>query len=98
MTFVRTVHRTKFMTNKSPWRSLYLSARLFLAMAIVIATAGHSPAAIPPIERILPADTLFVVAVPDMDKMRDLKKTTAQTRFWNDPAMQPFTDHFMAKW
>ena len=86
------------MTNNFPGRSTPKPGRALLAIAFLIATVWWSHAAIPPLERILPADTLFVVAVPDMDKMRELKKTTAQTRFWNDPAMKPFTDHFIASW
>jgi len=86
------------MMNIFPGRFASKPGRFRLAVAILVALVWQCPAAIPPLDRILPADTLFVAAVPDMDRMRDFKKASAQTRFWNDPAMKPFTDHFVAGW
>jgi hypothetical protein len=63
---------------------------LFLALT--------SAATIPSPEKLLPQDTLIVVTVPDFAKMRELWKHCPQTRLWNDPAMKPFKDKFLARW
>ncbi|HLP77415.1 MAG TPA: hypothetical protein VK327_10920 [Candidatus Paceibacterota bacterium] len=54
-------------------------------------------AAIPAPEKLLPDDTLVVVTAPDFAKFRDIYKASPQTQLWNDPAMKPFKDHFLAK-
>ena len=61
-------------------------------------TAAPLDAAIPPVEQLLPADTLFVFAVPDFAKLRLVYQKSSYGRFWNDPAMKPFHDGFVAKW
>jgi len=55
-------------------------------------------AAIPPAESLLPADTLLLLTVPDFSKMREAARLSPQWLFWNDPAMKPFHDKFMAGW
>jgi hypothetical protein len=55
-------------------------------------------AAIPPAENLLPADTLLFITVPDFSTLRAAGKQSPQWLFWNDPAMKPFHDKFMAKW
>ncbi len=55
-------------------------------------------AAIPPVENLLPADTLFVVTVPDSSTLRTSMHQSPQFLLWNDPAMKPFHDKFMGKW
>ena len=55
-------------------------------------------AAIPPAEGLLPADTLLLLTVPDFAKLREATHQMPQWLFWNDPAMKPFHDRFMAKW
>jgi len=55
-------------------------------------------AAIPPVEQILPADTLFVFAIPDCSKMRAIYQQSPYTQLWNDPAMKPFREKFLLKW
>jgi hypothetical protein len=72
------------------------AAGIFLATFFVFSTALH--AAIPPAENLLPADTLFLVTVPDCTAMRAGLRQSPQWLFWNDPAMKPFHDKFMAKW
>lgn len=57
-----------------------------------------SAAAVPPAEKLLPDDTLFVVTAPDFPKLRDILKASPQNQFWNDPAMKPFRDNFFSKW
>ena len=71
--------------------SLALCAAFF---ALVLS----SGAAIPSAERLLPDDTLLVVTVPDVAKMREIYKASPQRQFWNDAAMKPFRDKFISKW
>lgn len=54
-------------------------------------------AVVPPAEKLLPDDTLFVVTVPDFTKMREIYRTSPQTQLWNDPAMRPFKEKFLEK-
>ena len=72
---------------------------IFLAAfaATLIFTASLR-AAIPPAENLLPADTLFLVTAPDCAALRAALHRSPQALLWNDPAMKPFHDKFMAKW
>jgi hypothetical protein len=54
-------------------------------------------AVVPPVEKLLPDDTLFLLTTPDFSKLRETYHTSPQTQFWNDPAMKPFKDKFMSK-
>src|SRR5262245_38159583 len=55
-------------------------------------------AAVPPPEKLLPPDTLFVVSAPDWTKLREVYKKSPQSQFWDDPAMKPFREKFQKKW
>ena len=71
--------------------------RLITAAALLtIATCVR--AAIPPAENLLPADTLFVMTAPDFNAARAAARQSPGWLFWNDPAMKPFHDKFMARW
>jgi hypothetical protein len=72
---------------------------IFLA-AIIASLAFPNPvrAAIPAAEQLLPSDTLALFAVPDFTALRAAGKTSPGWLFWNDSAMKPFHDKFMAKW
>jgi hypothetical protein len=69
----------------------------FAAIAIFFTTASLIRAAIPPAENLLPADTFVFFTVPDANALRAASKVSPQLLFWNDPAMKPFHDKFMAK-
>lgn len=71
------------------WR--LLSLPLFLLLALT------ASGAIPPVEKLLPDDTLFLVTTPDYSKLREIYRTSPQTQFWKDPAMKPFKDNFVSK-
>jgi hypothetical protein len=72
---------------------------LFLAAFVASLTLANSlRAAIPPAEKLLPADTLALFAIPDFTALRAASKVSPGWLFWNDPAMKPFHDKFMAKW
>jgi len=68
------------------------------ALAVLLSLAPPVRAAIPPAESLLPSDTLLLVTAPDFSKLRDDARQSPQWLFWNDPAMKPFHDKFMAKW
>ncbi len=71
---------------------------LFLAaVATSLAFANSSRAAIPAAENLLPADTFVFFTIPDTDALRAASKVSPQLMFWNDPAMKPFHDKFVAK-
>ncbi len=68
------------------------------SLAALLALAAPAGAAIPPAEKLLPSDTLLVITLPDFGKVRDAARQSPQGRLWNDPAMKPFHDKFMAQW
>jgi hypothetical protein len=67
------------------------------AVVLFLAAANLVHASIPPAEDLLPADTLAFFTVPDCTAFRAIAKTAPEIMFWNDPAMKPFHDKFMAK-
>jgi hypothetical protein len=67
------------------------------AFALLTYLALTASAVVPPVEKLLPDDTLCVVTIPDFTKMREIYRTSPQTQFWNDPAMKPFKERFLAK-
>jgi hypothetical protein len=71
--------------------------RLFAA-ASLLTIAASVRAAVPPAEKLLPADTLLLATAPDFAAVRAAARQSPGWRFWNDPAMKPFHDKFMAKW
>src|SRR5450432_1525584 len=70
---------------------------LLAAFAASLIFASSLRAAIPPAEKLLPSDTLFVVTVPDSAGLRTALHQSPQFLLWNDPAMKPFHDKFMSK-
>ena len=67
-------------------------AALFLACAVT-ATAAPTP----PPDKLLPADTLAVLTLPDYASVRKASQQNPARQLWDDPAMKPFKDKFMAK-
>ncbi len=65
---------------------------------LVLATTAVVHAAIPPAEKLLPADTLVLLDVPDCAALRAASHQSPQWLFWKDPAMKPFRDKFIGKW
>ena len=76
----------------NPIRSL---ASLFVALVLVLALPA--PAAVPPAEKLLPADTLVVLTVPDWDQTTAAAKDFSLAQLWRDPAMKPFADKLEGK-
>jgi len=69
-----------------------------LTFSFVVLGALGTFAAVPPPEKLLPPDTLFVVSAPDWTKLREVYKKSPQCQFWDDPAMKPFREKFQKKW
>lgn len=71
---------------------------LFIIFALAALSALAAPAVIPSAEKLLPVDTFLVITIPDCGKMRGIFSNSGPNRFWNDPAMKPFREKFLAKW
>jgi hypothetical protein len=71
---------------------------LLAAFTASLTFTAALPAAIPPAEGLLPADTLFVLTAPDCKTLRTAMNQSPQWMLWSDPAMKPFHDKFMGKW
>ena len=56
---------------------------------------GH--AAVPPPEKLLPAETLGVITMPDCAKARAAYDANAGSRLLRDPALKPFKDKLINK-
>lgn len=77
------------MKLNQSFASLFASAALALALP--------TSAAVPPAEKLLPADTLAVLTIPDWDKSAAAAKDFSLAQFWRDPAMKPFAEKFERK-
>lgn len=69
-----------------------------LAVAAFFLATLRLPAAIPPAEQLLPADTLAFLAVPDCAAARAAAKSSPNWMFWGDQSMRPFRDKLVGKW
>ena len=74
------------------------NALFFTAVLTSFATVPVGGWAAPPPENLLPSDTLMLATVPDFAALRTAAKQSPGWLFWNDPAMKPFHDKFMAAW
>jgi hypothetical protein len=70
-------------------RCLWLPALLLCARAAV---AAERPA-----QKLLPKDTVMVVAVPDAGKALEVLTNSAMGQLWRDPVVKAFKDKFNAK-
>ena len=88
---------TNIMKNKSV-RLLIRNICLFSISGLLIFAPMMAGAVIPPAERLLPADTLFVVSVPDSAHFLESCSNAPLGQLINDPAMKPFRDKFLEAW
>ncbi len=65
--------------------------------ALLLSVTSSIHAAVPPPEKLLPADTLGVFTVPDCAKARTAYEANASSQLWRDPAMKPFAEKLMSK-
>jgi hypothetical protein len=70
-----------------------MKSRLFLFLLVPLLVRG----AVPPAEKLLPADTLVVATVPDMAKARGAFTDASLVRLWLDPELRPFREKFLDK-
>jgi hypothetical protein len=84
-----------YQTTTITRRVARLETLIVAALALV---AGRVGAVVPPAEKLLPPDTLFVLSSPDWGKLREVYRKSPQSQFWDDPAMKPFREKFRAKW
>ena len=71
--------------------------RSLASLYVALALALPAFAAVPPAEKLLPADTLAVVTVPDWDQAAAAAKDFSLAQLWRDPAMKPFVEKFDRK-
>ena len=71
--------------------------RNFNLFALLMSLSSATHAAVPPPEKLLPADTLGVITVPDYAKARTAYEANASRQLWRDPAMKPFTEKLVNK-
>jgi hypothetical protein len=71
--------------------------RLFVGLLVAFGLALPLAAAVPPAEKLLPADTLAVLTIPDWDKTAAAAKDFSLAQLWRDPAMKPFAEKFERK-
>jgi hypothetical protein len=66
---------------------------------LTLLLTGHLAvaASVPPAEKLLPADTLGVVTIPDYGKSRTAFSQSSMLRFWNDASMKGFREKFVEK-
>jgi hypothetical protein len=68
--------------------------KTFAWLACCSITAG---AAVPPPEKLLPAETLGVITVPDWAKAKAVYDANPGNQLWRDPALKPFRDKLVNK-
>jgi hypothetical protein len=67
-------------------------------LLLVLFFAAHASfAALPPAERLLPADTLAFLTVPDWSKAQTNFSNSSLGQLWADPSMKAFKDKFWEK-
>jgi hypothetical protein len=80
--------------RRNIWPALVSGYAPVLLAGFLALTAS---AAVPSVEKLLPDDTLFMMTTPDYAKARAAYHSSSQTQLWDDPAMKPFKEKFMAK-
>ena len=73
-----------------------LTITRFLPLCVLFA-AWSGAATVPPAEKLLPADTLAFLTVPDSNLARTNFSNSALGQLWNDPSMKAFKEKFLEK-
>jgi len=72
--------------------------KTYFKMAFVwMALTCTLPAAVPPAEQLLPADTLLLFTVPNWAKSTAFYTDSPQGQLWRDPELKAFKDKFMGR-
>jgi hypothetical protein len=75
-----------------------LAGKKSLGLLLAVIITRPLLAAVPPAEKLLPPETLFVLTAPNWAKLNEIYRKAPQNQLWADPAMKPFREKFMAKW
>lgn len=68
-----------------------------LVLALLAGALTALRAATPPAAKLLPPDTLALLAVPDCARFQTVQNSSPAGRLWNDPAMRAFREKLTAK-
>ena len=71
--------------------------KCFILFTALFCLCISHAAPVPPAQKLLPADTLFMVSIPDCNKLGEVFKASPQGQAWNDAAMDAFRKDFMKK-
>ncbi len=71
--------------------------KLFCTLAAVSLMVPAFAEDVPPPDRLLPADTLGLLTVPDMTTARRLNTKSSHMLLWADPSLKAFKDKFLNK-
>lgn len=69
----------------------------FCSLSLLFAFAQATPAAVPPPEKLLAADTVAVFTIPDYAKATAAWKQWPSSLLWSDSSVKAFKDKFMGK-
>jgi hypothetical protein len=72
--------------------------KCLVLLSLTLTLALNAKAQTPAPEKLLPADTLMLFTVPDLDKARNDIISNPASQLYKDPAMQPFLKKLMTKW
>jgi hypothetical protein len=78
-------------------RKFHCMKKLILFAGALALGAFTLAAEVPPAEKLLPADTLGTLVIPDYAKARDIYGRSPQGQLWHDPAMKAFVEKFQEK-
>ena len=67
------------------------------SLVLLVCAGASLHAAVLAPEKLLPADTLGVVTIPDFSKAQSAYEKEAMSQLWRDPAMKPFKDKLVRK-
>jgi hypothetical protein len=74
-----------------------LNRNLILLTALAC-WAVPARAAVPPVEQLLPADTLGLISIPDWDKAMAACEKSPTGQLWRDAAIKPFKEKVLQRW
>jgi hypothetical protein len=67
------------------------------SLCVLIWALSAANAAVPPPDKLLPADTVAMVTIADYQQAKKSSDKFALARLWKDEAMKPFREKFMTK-
>ena len=71
--------------------------KILISWVVLVVVVISGTAATPPAEQLLPADTIAVASIRDLDQWWQVSSNSPYRQLWQDPAMKPFRDRFEAR-